>query len=157
RPIQLTAILLALVAASGVMYLSRDGEAQPAAKGLPGARPMVEASQYPSLQAALDAVPLDGGVVRLPPGAFEISQPLIVRNHDLLIEGSGTATHIKNVNTTGKSALILKSKEPQAGQKVDPQWRIMLANLRITGNDKSGHGIEAIDVNELYVQGVTVS
>jgi parallel beta-helix repeat protein len=155
--LRLTAILVALSAAVGGMYLSRSGEAQQPAGVLPGAKPIIEAARFPSLQAALDAVPLEGGVVRLPPGTFEISQPLIVRHHDLLIEGAGTATHIKNVNTSGQSALVLKPKDPEAGRRVEPQWRLMLSNFRITGNEKSGHGIEAIKVNELYVQGVTIS
>src|SRR6185369_6247200 len=95
--------------------------------------------------------------IKLPPGTFEILQPLVVHHHDLLIEGSGTATHIKNVNTDGKPALVLRPKEPAKGQKLEPQWRIMLSNFRITGNEKSGHGIEAVRVNELLVQDVSVS
>ena len=34
-----------------------EGKPQPAAKGLPGARAVIEAARYPSLQAALDALP----------------------------------------------------------------------------------------------------
>ena len=33
----------------------------------------------------------------------------------------------------------------------------MLSNFRVTGNDQSGHGIEAVWVNELFIQGVTIS
>ena len=33
----------------------------------------------------------------------------------------------------------------------------MLSNFRITGNEQSGHGIEAILVNEILIQGVTTS
>lgn len=152
-----TLICVAAAILLGNAWRSNGIEAQQPAGGLPGAKSVVDAAKYPSLQAALDAVPLEGGVVKLPPGTFEISQPLVARHSDLLIEGSGTATHIKNVNTEGKPALVLRPKEPAAGQKVEPQWRIMLSNLRITGNEKSGHGIEAVRVNELLVQGVTSS
>lgn len=162
RRFWLSTILIGLVSA-GSAYMAARSDAQqpsgglPGAPRLPGAKSVFDAAQFPSLQAAIDAVPLDGGVVKLPPGTFEISQPLMVHNHDLLIEGCGTATHIKNVNTEGKPALVLRPKEPEKGQKLEPQWRIMLSNFRITGNEKSGHGIEAIRVNELLVQGVTVS
>ena len=123
---------------------------------LPGARAVIEASRFPSLQAAIDALPEEGGVVRLPPGTFEIAEPLRVAVGDVLIEGAGAATHIKNVNTEGKSALILQ--HPSAGDNRKAElWRIQLANFRITGNEKSGHGIDARRINEIFIDGVTVS
>ncbi|MEJ2702912.1 MAG: right-handed parallel beta-helix repeat-containing protein [Sedimentisphaerales bacterium] len=123
---------------------------------LPGARAMIDASRYPSLQAAIDALPEEGGVVRLPPGTFEISEPLVVSVGDVLIEGAGTATHIKNVNTEGKSALILQHPGGADNRNAE-LWRIRLADFRITGNEKSGHGIEALRINELFIDGVTIS
>ena len=36
-------------------------------------------------------------------------------------------------------------------------WRVKLADLRVTGNPKSGHGIQAVNVNEFFLDGVTVS
>jgi len=123
---------------------------------LPGAQPIIDASCYPSLQAAIDALPADGGVVRLPPGTFEIDKPLKITTSDVLIEGSGAATHIKNVNAEGKSALILQHPSGEENRKAE-LWRIRLANFRITGNEKSGHGIEAKRINEIFIDGVTVS
>jgi hypothetical protein len=123
---------------------------------LPGARAAIEAGRYRSIQAAIDALPDAGGVVHLPPGTFEISEPLKVGRGDVLIEGAGTATHIKNVNTKGASALILQ--HPSAGDNRNAElWRIRLADFRITGNEKSGHGIEARRINEVFIDGVTVS
>jgi hypothetical protein len=123
---------------------------------LPGARVVIEAARYPTIQAALDALPEEGGVVHLPPGTFEITEPLKVTVGDALIEGAGTATHIKNVNTEGKSALILQ--HPGGGDNRKSElWRIRLANFRITGNEKSGNGIEARRINEVFIDGVTVS
>ena len=123
---------------------------------LPGARAVIDAGRYPSIQAAIDALPDEGGLVRLPPGTFEITEPLLVTKSDVLIKGAGTATHIKNVNTAGKSALILQ--HPSAGDNRKAElWRIRLADFRITGNEKSGHGIEARRINEVFVDGVTVS
>ncbi|MHC4353265.1 MAG: right-handed parallel beta-helix repeat-containing protein [Planctomycetota bacterium] len=123
---------------------------------LPGARAAIDASHYPSIQAAFDALPAEGGVVNLPPGTFEINEPLKISKGDVLIKGAGTATHIKNVNTMGKSALILQ--HPGAGDNRKSElWRIRLADFRITGNEKSGHGIEARRINEVFIDGVTVS
>jgi hypothetical protein len=74
----------------------------------------------------------------------------------VLIEGAGTATHIKNVNTEGKSALVLQHPSGAENRQAE-LWRLRLANLRLTGNPKSGHGIEARRINELFIDGVTVS
>jgi hypothetical protein len=123
---------------------------------LAGARAVIDAGRYSSIQAAIDALPDEGGVVRLPPGMFEIDEPLMVTKSDVLIEGAGTATHIKNINTAGKSALILQ--QPGGGDNRNTElWRIRLADFRITGNEKSGHGIEARRINEVFIDGVTVS
>jgi parallel beta-helix repeat protein len=138
------------LATAGIVLLAG---AQNPPDRLAGARAVIDASQYGSLQAALDAVPPEGGLVRLPPGEFEIDQPLIIRTGDTKLEGSGSATHIKNVNRSGQPALIL---EKPTGQK-DKLWRIHLSDFRITGNDSSGHGIEARAINEILIEGVSVS
>jgi len=123
---------------------------------LPGAGAVIDAAAYPSLQAAIDALPATGGVVRLPPGTFEIVEPLRITVSDVLFEGAGTATHIKNVNTEGKSALILQHPSGRENRQGE-LWRVRLADFRLTGNDKSGHGIEARRINEIFIEGVTVS
>ena len=119
---------------------------------LPGARRVVDASEYASIQAALDDLPMDGGALRLPPGTFEIREPLQLSAEDVLIEGSGTATHIKNVNRQGKPAFVIEAPEGKTSI-----WRIRLANFRITGNPNSGDGIVARSVDELFIDGVTSS
>ncbi|UCD51239.1 MAG: right-handed parallel beta-helix repeat-containing protein [Phycisphaerales bacterium] len=123
---------------------------------LPGTAMVIEAAFYPSIQAALDALPASGGSVHLPPGTFEIMQPLTISVADVLLEGAGTATHIKNVNKEGQSAIILchPSREEDRNAEL---WRIRLANFRLTGNEASGHGIEARRINEVFIEGVTVS
>ncbi|HEY2410988.1 MAG TPA: right-handed parallel beta-helix repeat-containing protein [Pirellulaceae bacterium] len=123
---------------------------------LPGARAAIDAINYPSLQAAIDALPPTGGVVHLPPGTFEITAPLRVVQEDVLLQGSGTATHIKNVNETGEPAIVIE----QPKRKTDPKatlWRVELQNMRVTGNPKSGHGIVARHVDEIFLHGITVS
>jgi hypothetical protein len=154
-----TVILIIAGAAIVCVFFIASGRGQnnnPAGVRLPGARAVIDAGRYATIQAAIDALPDEGGVVRLPPGTFEISEPLKVTKPDVLIEGAGTATHIKNVNTEGKSALILQHPSEGENRKAE-LWRIRLANFRITGNEKSGHGIEARRINEIFIDGVTVS
>lgn len=127
------------------------------ADSLPGARPVIDASQYASIQAAFDAIPEEGGMVRLPPGTFEITEPLRLQRGDVRIEGAGAATHIVNQNTEGKPALIVAHPDGEKVKKADRLWRVNLTNFRITGNEKSGHGIQATLVEEIFVQGVTLS
>jgi len=147
-------LVVAVLGGSAVILLGGAGPGE--APSLPGARAEIDAAQYASLQAALEALPEQGGLVRLPAGEFEISEPLVIRTSDVTLIGAGTATHIKNMNIEGKSALILE--HPQAKESSDNRlWRIHLANFRVTGNPNSGAGIEARLVNEIYVDGVTVS
>jgi hypothetical protein len=126
---------------------------------LPGSQAVIEAIDYPSLQAAIEAVPPNGGVVRLPPGEFVIDQPLIITRSDFHLQGAGTATHIRNDNREGRPAIILRSSDFDRKQPRQREacWRIMLSNFRLTGNEHSGHGIEAYRINELFIQGVTIS
>jgi len=150
-------VVATAVTAGGALTASAQAQevGSPGAR-LPGARAAIDASRYPSIQAAFDALPDEGGVVSLPPGTFEISEPLKVGKGDVLVKGAGTATHIKNVNTEGKSALILQHSSGGDNRKAE-LWRIRLADFRITGNEKSGHGIEARRINEVFIDGVTVS
>ena len=152
-----SAIILLSLVWFGIASDSTQTQPASAKPLLPGARAEIDAAKFPSPQAAFDAIPKEGGVVRIPPGTFEISQPLVVTRSDVLIQGSGTATHIKNVNADGQPALVVKHPDGEKVKADDKLWRVMLSNFRITGNEKSGHGIEALMVNEMFLQGVTVS
>ena len=124
---------------------------------LPGARPVIEAAEYPSLQAALDAVPNGGGLVRLPPGRFEIARPLRLTRGDVAIAGAGPATHVVNLNGDGEPALLIAPPDGTENPRKSPLWRVQLSNFRLTGNPKSGPGIDARHVNELFLKDLTVS
>lgn len=128
-----------------------------AADRLPGARPEIDASQYASLQAALDALPAEGGIVRLPPGHFEITSPLVLSRSDVTLVGAGAATHIHNANTNGEPALVVTHPDGAKVKSGDRLWRVRLADFRLTGTAQSGHGIVAVWINELFVQGLSVS
>src|SRR5690606_37047869 len=69
---------------------------------LPGARAVIRAIDHASLQAAIDALPDEGGIVERPPGRFEIDQPPRITGEDVLLRGAGPATHIHNTNTDGQ-------------------------------------------------------
>ena len=77
----------------------------------PQPRATIDASSYPNLQAALDAVPDAGGIVRLPPGTFELAEPLVLTCQDMRIEGSGAATHLVNRNEEGKAAVVVRPSD----------------------------------------------
>ncbi len=72
-----------------------------------GGGTVIEAAQFASLQAAFDAVPTNGGLVRLPPGEFVLSEPLVLSVGDTRIEGTGAATHSINRSTNGQPALVI--------------------------------------------------
>ena len=115
----------------------------------------IHAAQFPNLQAAFDAVPETGGVVLLPPGKFEISEPLRLKTGDTRVIGSGAATCIINKNENGQPALILRpallDQDKQARL-----WRVQLADFRITGGEKSGDGIFAEGIQEIYFEGLSI-
>lgn len=124
---------------------------------LPGARAEIHAIEYASIQAAIDALPADGGVIRLPPGKFEISEPLVISRGDVLFQGAGTATQLVNTNREGKPSLVLQHPDGAEVSNDERLWRIMLSNFRLTGNSECGAGIVAIRIQEVFIQGVTVS
>lgn len=115
----------------------------------------VDASKFPNLQAALDAVPEAGGLVTLPPGLYEITEPLRVKTGDTRIVGSGAATHIQNKNEQGAPAFILRPANLDEDKKAR-LWRVQMADLRISGSEKSGDGIFAECIQEIYLEGVSI-
>lgn len=142
-------MLLSLVPLSG-------SAAEPTADARPE---NLVAANAAAVQAALDSLPPEGGCVRIGPGTIELTEPLRIHGEDVLFEGSGTATHLQNKNTQGQPALLISHPECRVA-KTDRKfqlWRIRVANLRITGNEQSGAGIEARQINEIFLQGVTVS
>ena len=120
------------------------------------ATPMaIDAGKQLSLQAALDAVPEGGGLVTIPPGQHVITEPLRVKTAETRIVGSGAATHIINKNETGMPAFILRPPNLDRDKKTT-LWRVQMADLRVSGNDKSGDGIFAEGIQEIYFEGVSI-
>ena len=125
----------------------------------PGNEAIVDAGEFASLQEAADAIPESGGVLRIPPGTHEISEPLRITTGDTQVVGVGTSSHIVNTNTEGKPAILIEN--PAFSGKTTPNkdrlWRVSVANLRLTGNESSGAGIEAHYIEELMIHRVTSS
>lgn len=153
------AAILCTISCASLVTVSSSSRAQEGMPMLPGAIPAIDAGNYPSIQAALDAVPPTGGLVRLPPGIFPITESLRMHTGDTTLAGSGTATQIVNLNENGQPAILVSHPEcvnPQ-NDRDHELWRIRVENLRVTGNTKSGAGIEARRINEIFLDGVTIS
>ncbi len=149
--IRLTAAALAALA--GGLWLGQATTSRPAK--------VIDASRYPSIQEALDAVPAGGGLVKLPPGRFEIREPLLIRRGDIRVEGAGTATHIVNRNGGGRSAIIVRPDGYETARSASERrkmrlWRVQLANFRVSGNRASGDGVLFAGVDELLVHNLAV-
>ncbi len=115
----------------------------------------VDAADHPTLQAAIDALPAAGGIVRIPPGIYDLTEPLVVRFGDTRIEGSGTATQLRNTNTDGQPALLIRPDGLDSDRRAR-LWRVEVCNLRITGNPNSGVGLQAIGVQEIVIRNLSV-
>jgi hypothetical protein len=143
-----------LITATFCCFICLQSAVAAAAKQTPEAT-RINAADYPSLQAALDALQESGGIVTLPPGVFEIIEPLLVSRSDVRIEGAGASTLITNANQAGKPALIICPPSPE--KRPTPRlWRVQIGNFRLAGNTNSGEGVLARQVDELYIHGLSV-
>jgi hypothetical protein len=132
------------------------GLADPAGAAEAKSKPLyIEAAKFATLQAAIDALPTNGGVVVLPPGEFILKEPLVLTTGDTRIEGAGTATHLINENKSGQPGLIVRPKDIVKNPR-SRIWRVQLGNFRISGSTNSGDGVLAHGVNEIFVQGLSV-
>ncbi len=126
---------------------------------------VIQAADFESLQAALDAVPAGGGLVVLPPGRFVVDKPLVLSRGETRIVGAGAATCLVNANQKGEPTLILRPTDIKENPRARI-WRIQLADFRICGDPeavnakstepKSGDGVFAHGVHELYIHGLSV-
>ena len=116
---------------------------------------VVDASTFPDLHKAFQAVSEGGGLLKLPPGDFVLTHPLILTRANTRIEGAGAATHLINRNEEGQPALIIRPKR-RVAEREARVWRVQLADFRISGNPKSGDGVRAEGVNEIYIHGMSI-
>jgi hypothetical protein len=125
------------------------------AQSNPASPARIDAAKHPNLQAAFDALPESGGIVVLPPGLFTITEPLVLSRPDTRLEGAGASTHITNMNVNGQPALIIRPTTYEKNPR-SRLWRVQVGNFRISGNPKSGEGLLAQGINELYIHGLSV-
>lgn len=129
-------------------------------------RPVViDAAKYPTLQAALDAVPPSGGLVRLPPGIFRIDRPLVLSRSNTRVEGAGAATCLVNGNPHGEPAMIIRPADLATNPRAC-LWRVQVADFRINGDPqtidgkstqpKGGDGLLVQNVDEFYAHGMSI-
>jgi len=152
-----TLIVLSMLLVAGALALRRTPVRATSAEA-DAAEPaavFIDAAKYPHLQAAFDAVPERGGLVRIPPGDFVLSEPLVLTRAETRVEGAGAATHLINRNEEGRPALVVRPPDWKANPKAKI-WRVQLADFRISGNPASGDGLLAQGVNEIYVHGLSV-
>jgi len=50
----------------------------------------IDASKFATLQAAFDAIPESGGEVIIPPGSYELTEPLMLTTQDTDLPAVGT-------------------------------------------------------------------
>ena len=59
------------------------------------------------IQAALDALPVSGGEVVLPPGKFEIGKPIVLQRDFQTLRGSGGATMLRLADNANCPVIIM--------------------------------------------------
>jgi parallel beta-helix repeat protein len=108
-----------------------------------------------SIQRMLDRLPAGGEVV-LPPGTYEITHPIILRNDRLTLRGSGTNTVLHLADQANCPVVILGSPT-ESSRRTTTQLR--LADLVIDGN-RQHQQVEmwrtAIDGSQLNNNGIDV-
>jgi hypothetical protein len=92
----------------------------------------LNASDFKSIQAALDALPETGGSVTVPTGIHPISEPIRIRGHNVSLRGLGRASVILNQNREGEPAILARS---DGDPEKNPLWGITVSNMLITGDE----------------------
>lgn len=118
----------------------------------------IDAAAYPSLQAAVNALPPTGGVVIIPAGEHVLMEPLIIKGGEIRITGDGPATRLINKNEQGQPAISIRPPaDPNAKTNKKPElWRVQIDNLRLSGNPKSGDGIYAERTMEILLRALSI-
>jgi hypothetical protein len=165
RPARVLSAVLVVIALGSLITWSVWATAADPPPSAQKSAVVIDASEFPDLQAAFDAVPEAGGLVKLPPGDFRLSSPLVLSRGNTRVEGAGAATRLINCNQEGKPALIVRP----ANLPDDPKariWRVQLADFRICGDPsavdakstqpKSGDGLLARNIDEIYIHGLSI-
>lgn len=158
RGVWTAAVMTACSVVLGLMGGASPRDESPAG---PAAEPavVVHADDYPNLQAAIDAVSVTGGTLLLGAKTYSIERPLRIRHEDFRMVGQGTVSRIVNTGRSGEPAIVIEPPRgfvSKSGQK-ERLWRVELSGFRVTGNEKSGHGIVLRRVQEFMIRAVSIS
>jgi hypothetical protein len=86
------------------------------------------------IQKALDALPAKGGEVILPPGEYEIRQPIVLKHDNQTLRGSGTLTVLRLADDANCPVVIM-------GQPVNNPTKtvthLRVADLLVDGNRRN--------------------
>jgi len=120
------------------------------------------------IQRALDALPESGGAVVLPPGNFEVSQPIILSRDNQTLRGAGAATILHLADNANCPVIILGEplNDPSqtirhlkvAGFFIDgnrAHQQRELWQLQGEGSEIRNNGITAQNVSDSTVENVT--
>jgi hypothetical protein len=84
-----------------------------------------------AIQAAIDALPADGGVVTVPPRVFPCSASIVIAKDDVELRGSGPATVLRLADGAEAPVLVIGDVGPEPAVV---HRRIRVADLAIDGN-----------------------
>lgn len=122
-----------------------------------GSAGVVHAEDYPSLRAAIAALPDSAAVLDLPPGRIVLDSTLRIRRGRIHVRGGGPATHLVNRDRSGRPAIEFRPPGFAPGDDASARMeRVRVSDFRISGNPESGDGIRFVGVDFLQVEGLTV-
>ena len=143
--------------------LSADGKLMtypdfPIPDRVEGSRKIANAADFPSIQAAVDSLPKMGGMVIVPTGVWEIESPIVLRSA-VTLAGTGESAIIVNRNTEGKNAVEARENTGYRPKDRFPpgargNYGIVIKNLQVRGNPKSGHGICLYQADHIDIENV---
>ncbi len=110
----------------------------------------IDAGEVGGVQAALDALPTNGGTVHIPAGRWEVDAPLtldLTEGQHLHLTGNGRASNLVNKSRTGAPLLLITGA---VGERW-PDLSITIRDLAFTGNYESGHGLVIDHPNDTMI------
>lgn len=111
----------------------------------------LQATDFPSLQAALDALPPTGGAIHIAVGEYRLDRPLVkalAEGQHLFLYGDGRGSVLMNDNTHGEPLLHLTGVVGSWW----PDLKITVRDLTFVGNYDSGDGLVMDYPNDALVE-----
>ena len=135
----------------------KNGDSSPS---LQGARPAIQAGEYSSIQAALEEVPAEGGIVHLPPGEFEENNDALhcFDGFNLCMSGNNLDDHLGNgvvIENTYGSVISGNMIEECQGTAIVLDRDCYGINLASNVIAHNGGGVELQDAHGISVSANT--